>query len=581
MMRVRSESLVRARSWCILLGRSGALGAAGLALCFAACGQLPNDATATQSASGVSQTQSAIVGGTADNTDTAVMALVHQISSTGSTACSGTTIAVVGASAIFLTAAHCVVGNDGMDHVTLPVMTGAPSSMFVLPGPDWMTNFSQNQYFGVTQVAVHPCYDGTVNSPYDVALVRYVGALPSTPIIPAITPAEDKLAVGTALTVIGFGKTSANDNNSQRFEVTRSIASITSQQFIYSQTDNKGACEGDSGGPVIVQTADGARVAGVTSFGDPNCDMEGASVRVSPMSAFIAGFIASAPQTLSCDECSLASVGPGNACINQGIICGESTSPCGKFLACAGTCTTSACINQCASSNAQGASQYNAVVDCQCGGACQTACSKYQACGGTQTDPGPPASTFHPTCGSLTTGAGGAAGASGTAGASGGTAGASGGTAGASGTAGVSGGSAGAGSAGGCGLTDPRAACESCVEDTCCTQASACAADASCALCLKTPTSACGTSFAYNQLMTCFNSCAGTPCAGSNPTTGTAGGAGNGTSGGGGEATGSSGSAGGKSGCGCDVSPTPGRSSGLALLIALGLVVSRSRARRR
>jgi hypothetical protein len=45
--------------------------------------------------------------------------------------------------------------------------------------------------------------------------------------------------------------------------------------------------------------------------------------------------------------------------------------------------------------------------------------------------------------------------------------------------------------------------------------------------------------------------------------------------------TGSAGSAGGKSGCSCDVSPTPGRFSGVALLVALALVVSRSRARRR
>jgi secreted trypsin-like serine protease len=570
MMRVRLDSFVRARPGCILLGRARALCAAGLALCFAACGQLPNDAAATQSASGVSLTQSAIVGGTADNTDTAVMAIVHQISSMTETACSGTTIAMVGASGILLTAAHCVVGNDGMDHVTLPVQVAEASSVLVLPGPDWETNSQQSQTFGVVQVAVHPCYDGSVNSPYDVALVRYVGALPSTAVIPAITPAEDKLAVGTALTVVGFGKTTTNDMNSQRFEVARSIDSITSGQFVYTQTDNKGACEGDSGGPTIVQTSDGARVAGITSFGDPNCNQEGTSVRVSSVSSFITGFIASAPQTLSCDECSLASTGPGNACIDQSVVCGESNTPCGTFLICAGKCTTQACINQCVNANAAGVSQYNDVVDCQCGGACTSACSQYTGCGGTQTDPGVPMSTYHPTCASLT-GMSGAAGASGTAGATG--------------TAGASGGAAGAGSASGCGLTDPRAACESCIENSCCTQAETCEADATCAACLKSVTSDCGESFGYYQLTSCLSSCAGAPCAGSSPTaTGSAGAAGSAGVTGSAGATGSAGgggSAGGKSGCGCDVSPPPGRSSGLALLMALGLVVSRSRARRR
>ncbi len=569
MMRVRLDSFVRARSGCILLGRARALCVVGLALGAAACGQLP---------SGAEDTQSAIVGGTADNTDTAVMALVHEISSTTETACSGTTIAKVGASGIFLTAAHCVVANDGMDHVTLPVQVGDPSTMFVLPGPDWETNSQQSQTFGVVQVAVHPCYDGSVNSPYDVALVRYVGALASTPVIPAITPAEDKLAVGTPLTVVGFGKTTTNDMNSQRFEVARSIGSITSGQFVYTQTDNKGACEGDSGGPTIVQTSDGARVAGITSFGDPNCNQEGTSVRVSSVSSFITGFVASAPQTLSCDECSLASTGPGNACIDQSVLCGEANTPCGTFLICAGKCTTQACINQCVNANPAGVTQYNDVVSCQCGGACTSACSKYTGCGGMQTDPGVPASTYHPTCASLT-GASGAAGASGS-----GTAGASG-AAGANGTAGASGGTAGAGSATGCGLTDPRAACASCIENSCCTPAETCEADATCAACLKSPTSGCGSSFAYNQLLTCFNNCAGAPCAGSSPTA--TGGAGSGVSTGSAGTSvstgsaGGGGSAGGKSGCSCDVSPTPGRSSGLTLLLALGLVVSRSRARRR
>jgi MYXO-CTERM domain-containing protein len=558
MMRVRLESFVRARSGCILLGRARALCVAGLALGAAACGQLPSGAEATQSA---------IVGGTADNTDTAVMALVHEISSTTETACSGTTIAKVGASGIFLTAAHCVVANDGMDHVTLPVQVGDASTMFVLPGPDWEMNSQQSQTFGVVQVAVHPCYDGSVNSPYDVALVRYVGALASTPVIPAITPAEDKLVVGTSVTVVGFGKTSTNDMNSQRFEVARSIDSITSGQFVYSQTDNKGACEGDSGGPTIVQTSDGARVAGITSFGDPNCNQEGTSVRVSSVSSFITGFVASAPQTLSCDECSLASTGPGNACIDQSVLCGEASTPCGIFLICAGKCTTQACIDQCVSANPAGVTQYNAVVGCQCGGACTSACSKYTGCGGTQTDPGVPASTYHPTCASL-------AGTSGAAGASG------------HGTAGASGGTAGAGSASVvCGLGDPRAACESCIMNSCCTQAETCEEDATCAACLKTSTADCASSFAYNQLMTCFDSCAGTPCAGASPTP--TGGAGSGVStgsAGSGASTGSAGSgasAGGKSGCSCDVSPTPGRSSGLTLLLALGLFVSRSRARRR
>jgi hypothetical protein len=266
-----------------------------------------------------------------------------------------------------------------------------------------------------------------------------------------MTPADDNLALGTALTIIGFGETAANTANSQRYEVARSIETITNNQFLYSQTDNKGACEGDSGGPAIAQTSSGPRVAGITSFGDPTCNMVGASVRISPVYAFISAFIAAAPKTLSCDECSVASVAPGNSCVNQGLLCGQGSSPCGKLIACLDACQNDACATQCASANPQGASQYNDVVTCQCGGMCQTACANLQACGGTESDPGTQQASFNPgiTCPTSTnsTGAAGTGGAAGSPSVTG----AAGMPAATGAAAGSSGSSAAAGGASGCG----------------------------------------------------------------------------------------------------------------------------------
>src|SRR5262249_16412669 len=116
-----------------------------------------------------------------------------------------------------------------------------------------------------------------------------------------------KLAVGTTIDVVGFGKTQTNAMNSTRFEVNRVIKSITANQFLYDQTDMKGACQGDSGGPALVDTPAGTRGAGVTSFGDPDCTMLGASVRVSPVFAsFIQNYVNTAPRTLSCSDCAHA-----------------------------------------------------------------------------------------------------------------------------------------------------------------------------------------------------------------------------------------------------------------------------------
>jgi hypothetical protein len=514
----------------------------------AACGQ--------QSQPQVENVESPIFGGTPDTTHNAVMALIDQLSATTATACTGTTVALQGASGIFLTAGHCVVANDGMGHVTTPLKVASPDSLFVVPGPNWQQSVQAGLYYGVGQVAVHPQYDGSVNSPFDVALVRFLGAVPAQPVIPALDPANDKLAVGTTIDVVGFGKTQTNAMNTTRFEVNRVIQSITANQFLYDQTDMKGACQGDSGGPALVDTPVGTRVAGITSFGDPDCTKVGASVRVSPVFAsFIQAFVNAAPKVLDCNDCALASVGPGNACVNQATACATQATPCGKFLACADACTTSTCVAGCQRSNTAGAAAFDAVVSCQCGGACQAVCASSTSCGGSGT---------------------------GTAG--------TGGTGPSTGVAGSTGGSCAA-------LVDGRPACDACIQGSCCTQAAACVNDNTCSICFQQATSsACRLNTAFAAITQCLANCQGAPCAtgatgaagttGSTGTAGVTGGAGSsgaGTTGTVGPTTGgggTTGQTGGKSGCSCDVAPSSSSGAGLALL-ALAFAASRTRLRAR
>jgi hypothetical protein len=538
MRRPRLVSMVRAPAAsviCVTLG-----------IVVTSCGQLPADSVTSPAP---------IFGGVADTTDDAVMALINQVSTQSTSACSGTTIATVGASGIFLTAGHCVVANDGMGHITTPVKVGDPSQIFIVPGNDWMTSVGGGLYFGVAQVAVHPQYDGAVDSPFDLALVRYLGALPSSPVVPVLAPTDDKLVAGSPITVVGYGKTETNSNNSQRRKVDRVVQSITANQFIYDQTDLKGACQGDSGGPAFFATAPGARVAGITSFGDPDCTKVGASVRVSALSAFVQSFISAAPKTLSCDDCSSASVGPGNACADLSIACSQSTSSCRKFVTCADACSSAACVTQCRHSFASGATAYDAIVACQCGGMCATACATNAVCKASGTGTGGAG-----TGGMSGTGAAGAGGA---------------GTGGMSGTGGGTGAAGTSGSPFTCDeFTDPQPACASCRQGSCCTQSQACAADGTCSACLvDASSSACRLNAAFIHVAQCLASCPGTPCARSSTIdAGTTGSAGTGPTG--------------KSGCSCDVSPLPARGSVWTALFALAFVVSRSssrssRARRR
>ena len=398
---------------------------------------------------------SPILGGTPDTTTEAVMALIDQSGSgamTTASGCTGTTIAKMGSSGFLVTAAHCVVALQG-NQVMLPVKLAAANTLFVVPGPDWMKGVATNSYYSVAAVAIHPAYDGAVDSPFDVAMIRYLGVTAATQVIPAISVAEDTLAVNSTVRLVGYGKTESSSQNSVRRTVDRRIAQLGARQFSYDQTDRKGACEGDSGGPTLFQTPGGPCVAGVISFGDVNCTTSGVSVRLSPVASFIQSFMSGMTPMLTCEECTTVAVSPGNACHDQGVTCSDPTTACGKLLDCLLACQTGACATQCRTSMPAGVPTFDALTKCQCGGACTTVCAQHPACA-------PPATPQM--CG---------------------------------------------------GLADPRAACKSCITGTCCAQAATCGSDAACASCQRQPSSACRFNISFMTLNDCLATCAGKPCA--------------------------------------------------------------------
>src|SRR5260221_1849907 len=325
-----------------------------------------------------------IVGGSADPTDAAVMSLLHsdQIGTQVAVeACTGTTIAKLGASGIFLTAAHCVVHFASPGVVAVPIVPADPGSLAILPDADYLVSYNHGRLFGVVDVKVHPQYNGDASSPYDLAVLRYVGTTAATPVIPALTPAEDTLAKGSTIKLVGYGTTEVNAQNTGRRMVDKVIDVLSSLSIQYQQTDGKGACEGDSGGPGLLQTPNGLRVAAVTSGGDMACTQFGISVRVSSLYPFVQAFIDAAPKTLDCNECSLASAAPDNACFALEGTCRGGTSACGQFINCLTPCATAACVNDCRARNPKGALDYFAVAKCQCSGMCLSACSADPNCG--------------------------------------------------------------------------------------------------------------------------------------------------------------------------------------------------------
>ena len=241
----------------------------------------------------------AIIGGTADTTHESVLALVQYVTPTTGYACSGTSISQNGTSVFLLTAAHCVVQHDATFQIVQPMTIASPTVLTVVPGPDWQTSLAQGRKFSVAAVAMAPGYDGATDSPNDLAVVRFVTSTPSMPVIPILEPADDALAIGSTLTLVGYGVTTVGTQNSTRQTIDRPVDSLNAQHLYYLQNDMKGQCSGDSGGPALARVGGTERVAGVISYGvdipsiNLVCSLQAASVRVSSLASFIHSIVGS------------------------------------------------------------------------------------------------------------------------------------------------------------------------------------------------------------------------------------------------------------------------------------------------
>lgn len=305
--------------------------------------------------SGARRETSAILGGSADTAHTAVMALLQMQSQTTGAACTGTAIAQVGSSVFLLTAAHCVVAHDAMDDVIRPPKPVSPSLLFVMPGPDWQASYSQGHRYAVAEVSVAPGYDGSSGSTADLAVVRFSSSTPNLPIIPILERADDKLDVGSAITLVGYGMTESSNTNSVRRTVDRTLDSLTTAEFLgYDQTDQKGICFGDSGGPALIKVSGAERVAGVTSYvaslPETLCSLIGGSVRVSSLASFIHSIVdAAMPHDagVSVDAPAIRDAAPEVGRADAGpppLSCGKLTDP---RPACA-ACVASRCCEEAA-----------------------------------------------------------------------------------------------------------------------------------------------------------------------------------------------------------------------------------------
>ena len=326
---------------------------AALATCAVACGpEMPFGPEGDEIVSPITY-------GTIDTDHRAVVAL-HTSATDPYATCSGTIVKVSPPWAWVATAAHCVSSPPSMvtiGHMDAPEVT-----------------------FPVIDVMVNPSYMG--NWYFDYALLRVLGASSTTPFVPLATPAEDTLAVGDTLTLVGYGNTE-NGPTTKRRTIQRAVQSLDALTLTHNN-DNGGTCHGDSGGPGLADLTVGKRVVGIHSVGaNSQCTNWGGKVRASAGYTSFLQPLLDKPTFDSCHDCFFSGGWFGPACKPLVNACFQPGTACNSYSSCQAGCTTQACIDACGITFPAGQTDYDALFACSCT-ACSPLCDEEALCGAPQ-----------------------------------------------------------------------------------------------------------------------------------------------------------------------------------------------------